>query len=240
VLYIELLGRVRVSTGTERRPLKLTRQCATELADEAVNRGRANLSSAIWRLQRALRSGAAPPLSIGSMGDIGFDLDAPIWLDSESFEQALTPAFASPGVPLDEPVFSGVQQALQLYRGDYMPGWYDDWILAQRERLHALRFRGKLRLLEHFEASGAFDTAIACGLELLQMDALRETVHRSLMRIYARNGEPAKVVAQYRMLKDLLEKELGVRPSAQTQALYRSLMNPVSIAEPGDSLPPAT
>jgi DNA-binding SARP family transcriptional activator len=248
LLYIELLGRVHVSIGSDRRPLKLTRQCATELAyfaatrgqlhsrehlierfwpEEETNRGRANLSSAIWRLQRTLRGGAAPSLSVNSMGDIGFERNAPIWLDSESFERAFGPAFASPRGPLDKAELGDIVKALELYRGEYMPGWYDDWVLTQRERLHALRFRGKLRLLEHYEAMDELEDAIDCGHELLRMDALRETVHRGLMRIYAKKGEPARIVTQYRMLERMLKSELGVRPSAQTEALYRDLIAPV-------------
>jgi len=248
MLYIELLGRVNVSIGSERRPLRLTRQSATELAyfaatrgqlhsrehlierfwpEEETSRGRANLSSAIWRLQRTLRGGAAPALSVDSMGDIGFERNAPIWLDSEYFERVLATAFASPRGPLDKPLLCELVKALDLYRGEYMPGWYDDWVLAQRERLHALRFRSKLRLLEHHEALDELEDAIDCGRELLRMDALRETVHRRLMCIYAKNGEPAKAISQYRMLERMLKSELGVRPSAQTEALYREFMAPL-------------
>ena len=253
MLYVELLGRVHVSIGSDRRPLKLTRQRATELAyfaatrgqlhsrehlverfwpEEETNRGRANLSSAIWRLQRTLRGGAAPSLSVNSMGDIGFERNAPIWLDSEFFERTLVPAVASPRGPLDKAALGELVKALELYRGEYMPGWYDDWVLTQRERLHALRFRGKLRLLEHYEAVDELEDAIDCGHELLRMDALRETVHRRLMRIYAKHGEPAKVVTQYRMLERMLKSELSVRPSAQTEALYRDLIAPVQAKRP--------
>ncbi len=248
MLYIELLGRVHVSIGADRKPLKLTRQSATELAyfaatrgqlhsrehlierfwpEEGTNRARANLSSAIWRLQRTLRGGAAPSLSVDSLGDIGFERNAPIWVDSEFFERALSTAFASPRGALAKTALGNVVKGLELYRGEYMPGWYDDWVLTQRERLHELRFRAKLRLLEHYEAIDEFDDAIDCAHELLRMDALRETVHRRLMRIYAKNGEPAKLVTQYRMLERMLKSELGVRPSAQTEALYQELVAPV-------------
>jgi DNA-binding SARP family transcriptional activator len=248
VLHIDLLGRVSASVRPGDRQLRLTRQSATALAYLAatrgrfhprehlvecfwpnadVSRGRANLASAIWRLRRALPAAAGTVLSIQPIGDIGFDRNASISLDSELFERSLAPAFAQADGALTAAPLAELRQALTLYCGEYMPGWYDDWVLAERERLHALHFRGRMRLLEHCEAVGNIDAALECGFELLKLDPLRESVHRRLMLLYSRCGEQARVVAQYRLLVNALASELGVAPSRQTEALYRALIGPV-------------
>jgi DNA-binding SARP family transcriptional activator len=243
MLHIDLLGRVRAYSGAKRVPIPLTRQCATALAylaatrgqfhsrdhliecfwpDAGGPRGRANLSSAMWRLRRTLEPEAI--LLVHPLGDIGIDRAAPVHLDSELFEKNLAPAFATKEGALSAAALRTLLQALELYRGEYMPGWYDEWVLAERERLHALHVRAQMRLLEHYSAAADIEAALCCAYELLKMDPLRESVHRRLMRLYAQSGEPAKIVAQYQSLIRTLKAELGVRPSVQTEALYRDLM----------------
>src|SRR5262249_16888554 len=58
----------------------------------------------------------------------------------------------------------------------------------------------------------------------LAIEPLQEGVHRTLMRLYAKNGRPALALRQYQACVDVLQRELQVEPEAETQALYRELL----------------
>jgi DNA-binding SARP family transcriptional activator len=112
---------------------------------------------------------------------------------------------------------------LALYRGELLDGFFDDWILAEREQLRALYIRGQLRLLDHFITGDEVEAAIECGREVLRLDPLRESVHRRMMALYAGNGEPGAARRQFACLVQLLKEELGVAPAAATLAAYQRL-----------------
>ena len=79
--------------------------------------------------------------------------------------------------------------------------------------------------------AGRIDTATAPELEqaigwyrrALEADELREDVHRAIMRCYARAGRPAEALFQYRFCREVLRRELGIEPSAETIELYRQI-----------------
>ena len=58
-------------------------------------------------------------------------MDAPFRLDIAVFEDALTQAHQSVG----DDVLAALRSAINLYRGDLLEGWYDEWLLAEREKV---------------------------------------------------------------------------------------------------------
>jgi len=65
--------------------------------------------------------------------------------------------------------------------------------------------------------------AIAAAEALLTLDPLAEEVHRALMVIHHRDGRQALALRQYHRCRAILERELGVAPSPETEALRRDL-----------------
>jgi DNA-binding SARP family transcriptional activator len=118
---------------------------------------------------------------------------------------------------------STLESGLDLYHGELMPGWYDDWVLAERERLHGLYIGGLLRLMDYQSKQDLLDAAIATGRQILRRDPLRETAHRRLIVLYMANGQPDAADRQYQICSKLLLQEIGVAPSSETQAAYARL-----------------
>jgi DNA-binding SARP family transcriptional activator len=90
---------------------------------------------------------------------VAFKRDSPYWLDVERFE-ALA---AGAGV-------EGLRQAVELYRGDFLEGFYvrdapefEGWVLARRARLRELAMGALHRLAIHFTQQG--DTGHAAGID---------------------------------------------------------------------------
>lgn len=139
----------------------------------------------------------------------------------------------------EEATPASLERAGALYRGPLLHGFpecgevFDDWIAAERQRLEDTYCAVLHRLLEHHAATGAIESGVQTALRLLSIDPLQEHVHQTLMRLYLYLGRPGSALAQYRRCRALLEEELGVGPSTETEQLKATLLE-------GQALPAAT
>ena len=96
---------------------------------------------------------------------------------------------------------------------DLLPGWYDDWVLLERERLRHLRLHALESLCERLTGAGRYAESIEAGLLAVAGDPLRESAHLALIRAYVAEGNRVQAVRQYRTLGYLLQDELGIEPT---------------------------
>lgn len=108
-------------------------------------------------------------------------------------------------------------------RGELLPDWYDDWVAFERERLRALRAHALEHLCVRLAAAGRFGEATEAGLAAIREEPLRESAHRALIAVHVAEGNPASALRQYRGFASLLQRELGIRPSARMEELIDSM-----------------
>jgi DNA-binding SARP family transcriptional activator len=200
---------------------------------------RASLRQALFTLRRALPGGEPSRLCF----------DGPT--------VALNPAGVEVDVAtLERRVAEGTPEALahaaELYRGDLLLGFsvteplFEDWLVAERERLRELIIEALARLLRHQQDAGALEVAVPIALQLLALDQLQEPVHRVLMRLYDRLGRREAALRQYAHCVAALQGELGLAPEAETEALRREILHrrpgpaPQGVAEAASAPPPTT
>ncbi|GLC91187.1 hypothetical protein Tamer19_05950 [Cupriavidus sp. TA19] len=125
---------------------------------------------------------------------------------------------------------ASLARAADLYRDDLLEGFhaaapaFDHWLAIERERLRGVALGVLAKLLAHHEQAGATDLAIASATRLLALDPLQEAVHRALIRLYERQGRQALALKQYRLCRAALQRELGVSPEPETDALYQAIL----------------
>lgn len=164
---------------------------------------------------------------------------AALWVDAVEFQHLLgeVAAHAHHQEPLCNRCRARLQQAVALYRDDFMAGFslrdapaFDEWHYFESEQLRRA-FAGALEQLTHdFTHLGDYDRAIELARRHLALDPLAEQAHRSLMQLYTWSGQRSMAVRQYRDCVRILEQELGVAPLEETTALYERIL--------GDDLPP--
>jgi two-component SAPR family response regulator len=121
--------------------------------------------------------------------------------------------------------------ATRIYAGDFLEGFeldeekFDQWVLAERDRLHRLSLRAHASLVEQLTRAGAIDEAIATAQRSLRIDALQESMHRTLMRLYLQTGDTTNALQQYDACTKVLKRELAVEPDGETKALYTDIAN---------------
>jgi DNA-binding SARP family transcriptional activator len=102
---------------------------------------------------------------------------------------------------------------------ELLPGWYDDWVLAERERCRQLRMYALESLADKLAAKRRYGEAIQVACAAIREEPLRETAHRTLVRIHLADGNVAEAIRSYESFRALLAEELGVSPTAQMQSL---------------------
>jgi DNA-binding SARP family transcriptional activator len=149
---------------------------------------------------------------------------APWTLDVLEFEQAITRAEQARLIQDIDAEKQALEEAVSLYRGELLPGCYDEWILPERDRLQQIYLGALERLIDLLKNVRGYYAAISIAQRLLRHDPLHESAYRRLMRLYASSGNRAAALRTYQNCVVVLERELGVEPSAATQALYDELI----------------
>ncbi len=148
----------------------------------------------------------------------------PFHLDVAEFEQTLTEAAAATRRNDQHALQAALEQADSLYRGELLPGCYDEWILPERERLRQRHLQALEHLLRLFEGQGDTITAIRYAQRLIGLDPLSEDLYRRLMRLFALNNDRASALHVYHTCVTTLQREMGVDPDPATREAYERLM----------------
>ncbi len=148
-----------------------------------------------------------------SGNDVSFDVS--------QFRDALAEAAAATG----EAAIAALQQAVDRYSGDLLPDHYDEWVLAERERLHQDYLVALERLSHLLAEARRYSEAIQAGERLLRADPLREATYRRLMELHALADDRAAALHVYHACVTTLERELGVEPAEATKQIHERLLN---------------
>jgi DNA-binding SARP family transcriptional activator len=106
--------------------------------------------------------------------------------------------------------------------GELLPGWSEPWVEIEREQLRQLQLVGLELLAERRLAERAPAEALPIALAAATTEPLRESAQRMVVRAHLAMGNYGQAVAQFERFSDLLDEELGVRPSREFADLLRS------------------
>ncbi len=219
---------MRFSGKTQQRPLELLKfvvsfggkdvdaEYATgtlwpDSDGEAANRA---FESALFRLRKLLDVEGAIQLASGKLS-LARSL---LWTDVWSFEAALDHA-----TDQIKPMAQRARLLLDAYPGHLLGDDEYPWIAKPRDALRARFVRAVLEVGEQLERQRDFATAIHVYRRGLEADNLAEPFYRGLMRSLAATGDRADAVNAFRRCRDLLSIVLGLKPSAETDRLYRDI-----------------
>ena len=122
-----------------------------------------------------------------------------------------------------------LERSIDAYRGELLPGFacesqaYEDWLRRERERLQGLALGAMYRLAADSLAKADYARAQGWARKQLALEPWREEAHRQLIQALALLGERSAAMAQYERCRAVLDEELGVQPSSDTEALIAKI-----------------
>lgn len=174
----------------------------------------ANLRTTLWRVRRR-----APGVLVGTPHEI--DLGPRVAVDVHGLISAgrrlMREDTASP-VDWAEIGHSLARHAALL------PGWYDDWVLAERERLQQLQVHALELAAERLVQSKQLGIALEVAQAATVVEPFRETAHCAVIKVLLQQSNTAQAVRHYQRYEELLNRELGIEPSSDLRDLVRPVL----------------
>jgi two-component SAPR family response regulator len=139
--------------------------------------------------------------------------------DVVAFEAAIKRASHASG----DAVREHLEEAAELYRGEYLPGVEMDWARERAENLGVAATAAFMELAKLYLDAGEAEPAAVTYQRAAALAPLEEEAHRGVMLAYAKGGDRVKALQAYDRLAAILEAELGVEPDETSQALRRAI-----------------
>ncbi len=172
-------------------------------ADDAAARNA--LRQALHYLRRSLGESS---LASRSDRDVGVD-PAVVWCDAAAFDQAVEEKRHA--------------DALELYRGDFLPGFFvedapeiERWLDEERSRRRSHAVEAAWSLAHAEERAGHLRAAVLWARKAVGLTPYDEGAARRLISLLDRSGEPASAIEAFEEFERRLVAEYGITPSAET------------------------
>lgn len=145
---------------------------------------------------------------------------AALWVDADAFETHVAAGRVEDEREQAAAAIDHYEQAIALYRGDYLPNDRDaDWTLLRRESLKDQYLLALARLADYRFQLGDLPRAIRCYRRILRRDSCREDVYAALIQCYLQLGHRDLAARWSRRCVRVLRKRLDAPPSRRIQIL---------------------
>jgi DNA-binding SARP family transcriptional activator len=144
--------------------------------EKSDDRAAANLRSSLWRA----RLPGGQPLVVTSGSLVG--LSSAVSLDIGEMEAAGWKLLAGSDAALPE------TRVRSLFFEELLPGWYDDWVILERERIGQIQRHFLEGLVDNLLEAQRYAEALDTALRLKAIDPGRERSQRVLIRVYEAEG----------------------------------------------------
>ena len=224
-----LLAYLMLDAGTPHRREQLAGLFWPDMPD---SRAKSNLRQTLSRLRKAI----GEKYLVANDLTIAFDATADYWLDVQVLARKVEAHTAT----------ADLIEAVSVYGGELLPGFYDEWALLERERLQ-VAFEHKMSLLlDRLVEAQRWDDVLDWGERWITLSHAPEAAYRALIMAYGTRGDISNAAAVYQRCEEALRRDLGVEPSPQTRAalerVKREATSPIELPvfrRPRTNLPAA-
>jgi len=175
-------------------------------------RAQASLRTVLWRLNQ-LEATLVTGREMLSLSDA-------VEVDVREFVACARDALRDGAVPLPPSRLP----ALSL-TGELLPGWYEDWVLFERERLRQLRMHALEAVAEQLTQAKRHSEAIEAAMVAVRLEPLRESATRALISAHLAENNVVEAVRKFESFRDELTHELGVEPTPELERLVQSSLD---------------
>ena len=152
-------------------------------------------------------------------GGYTWNAEVPLELDVEQFDKLCNQAVREQDV---EAKLSLYLQALELYKGDFLPKLsVEAWVMPITAYYHQMFLDVVGDALELLEERTRWNEAEQLCTRALKIEPYSELLYQNLMRCRIASGDRAGARAAYEEMSELLFETFGVMPSDESRNLYR-------------------
>ena len=187
---------------------------------------RRNLHQTIYVIRKVLRAArdASQPILFADEA-YAVNTSADMWCDVDEFEVNVGAGRRAEREQRVEDAIAAYDSAERSYGGDFLEDSpYEDWTMAERDRLRLVYLDVANRLADLKFAKGDLDAALEMSQRALLRDSCDEAAHRCALRCHGAAGNRSLVIRQYEACVNALDRAYGLAPTRETTELYASLL----------------
>lgn len=170
-----------------------------------------NLRHSLWRIKKILSLSPEIEYLLTDNFTIAFNSSCGYWLDVTVLRMAEKAGCADDLI-----------SALSVYQGELLPGFYDEWVILEREYLNFIFDHNMARLMAALQSEDRWLDILDWSERWIAFGQKPEPAYRALMCAHFKKGDVFKVVEAYERCTRSLG-EIGLVPSKQTRTLYEKL-----------------
>jgi DNA-binding SARP family transcriptional activator len=174
--------------------------------EASQQRAAANLRAALWRTP-------APGVNLVQCTTTQLGLDPAVAVDHRFALERARELVATGTVARTDEATSDEDIDESLLSADLLPGWNDDWVVVERERLRQLRLHALESICRRCLQRGATAKAIDVGLRAVAAEPLRESAQRALVQAHLSEGNVIEALQTYNTYASRLFDAFGVAVS---------------------------
>jgi two-component SAPR family response regulator len=182
-------------------------------------KGNSSFQSTVYRIRRALYKDAV----IESNGRYTLNRKGRWWLDAREFSR-LVQASKTDGL-LDETRFALLEEAVELYKGQFLFDFDSNWVDTVQRTLHESYIEVLAQLSDYYMKAGRYNDVIRACTLVLEKEPYHDEAIQQLMAAYDHLGNSAAAIRSYRQYAANLHQELEDVPSRKVRSLYRAILS---------------
>lgn len=217
-----LLAYLAFHAAPNARPRSREALVAMLWPDADPEAGRHNLSNALSFLRRMLEPPGIPvgAVILADRNTVRLHPGA-VTSDVVEFEKAIGQARAE-GLS-DTERMRVLLEATQLYQGPLLPGFFEDWITPETERLESIFIGAVSEVVPLLLQAGTPEPALALAQRAVTSDPWSQAAALALMQVLVAIRQPSHALRVYRRLEARMAEDLSAEPSSDLKAYAREL-----------------
>jgi len=188
--------------------------------EESREQSKKHLRQTLWRAHSCHSSSnaaGAKRLIVVDGEQVRLNPEIDWWIDVEEFERICARLKRLSG--FDSEAAQSARQAVELYRGDFLEGYYQDWLLYERERLQNMFLATLDKLICYCLENGEYKEGLQYGETILHHNPVSERAQTQVMKLHYLSGDRTAALQQFERCRKVLKEELGVAPTRSTMDL---------------------
>ena len=118
-----------------------------------------------------------------------------------------------------------ISKAIEIYKGDFMPGYYDGWCEELRTKYKNNFIILCEELINILEGDAKYEEVIKYCELLLNEDKLNDSAHISIINAYSKLGNLKMAKNRSRLMLKIYDEELGEKPQPKTLENINSILS---------------
>ncbi|HEY1348434.1 MAG TPA: BTAD domain-containing putative transcriptional regulator [Ktedonobacteraceae bacterium] len=147
------------------------------------------------------------------------------WYDVTIFHERYKKAKEALDEENDEAAYIALTCMVDLYSGDYVQSFYNDWCMLHRDKLRQMYMDARHQLALIAWRNEQVEISLQHWQHLLTLDSCNEKAYYGIIRCYLRQGQRDLALKQYQRCKQNLQETLQVTPGAALQRLHQRYLH---------------